>query len=161
DMRALLAALEAAIAPPRRRWLVPAVIAGVALVATGTTIMVMRDGSSHGSANLTTKARSWCSPVEDTFDQAWSPAKRTAVVSKRGLRGAGVVAILDRVRGAWVGSYNDTCAHPASATAHAKVACLLAVRDEVAKETAGLERSLPRDSWGSREDPWEPDIDEG
>jgi hypothetical protein len=161
DMRALLGALEAAIAPPRRRWIVPAIVAGVALVATGTTVMVMRGGSSPKGTAVGPKASSWCSPVEDTFDKAWSPAKRADLVAKHGTRVAGVTAILDRVRGAWVTSYNDTCAHPASANSHAKVACLLAVRDEVANETASLARSSPRDTWGSREDPWEPDIDEG
>jgi eukaryotic-like serine/threonine-protein kinase len=161
DMRALLGALEAAIAPPRRRWQIPAVIAAVALVATGTTVMVMRQPPTPPTTPTPPKTHSWCASVEETFDQAWSPAKSAAVVGKLGTRAAGVVAILDRVRGAWITAYKDTCAHPESATRHAKVACLLSVRDEVVKEAASLDRSIPRDKWASREDPWEPDVDDG
>jgi hypothetical protein len=126
----------------------------------------MRNGSApqnNYSLTMTSKGpSSWCSPVEDTFDQAWSPAKRAALVRKHGTRIAGVAASLDRVRAAWVTAYNETCAHPASAAGHAKVACLLSARDEVVKETASLEHAKPpRDTWASREDPWEPDLDDG
>src|SRR5262249_9080703 len=96
DMRALLAALESAIAPPRRRWVVPAVVAGVALVAAGTTGLVMRKGSTPAAASKP-KSTMPCAPVDEAFGSAWSPTKRAALIANHGAKAAATTAILDQV----------------------------------------------------------------
>ena len=135
DMHALLRALEAATAPPRRSR-VP-LIAGVALAVAGFLTGVALYTRSHTALPPGTGD---CAPADTAFGSAWSAERRRAVLARHRseLQLVAVIAMLDDVHRAWIKLYEATCAMPASAQRHERLACLFEARDDIAEATGEL-----------------------
>jgi eukaryotic-like serine/threonine-protein kinase len=132
DMRALLHALEAALAPVRRsrRPLFVAVALGTAAISAGVMLATSEDGAS---------AELDCASPAEAFGSAWSVERRRAVSAQHGGREAMIVtALLDEVRRDWIKTFESTCAAPASAARKATLACLSEVRQEIDEVTREL-----------------------
>jgi eukaryotic-like serine/threonine-protein kinase len=167
DMRAVLGALEAALAPPRRSR-VP-LIAGISLAVIGFLTGVALYTRSHtqaasGPAMLgvqvpvpppvpvppaipgfgpgpgPSRAVAGCKPVDAAFGSAWSSERRAAVIArhKAAHQLIPVTAMLDEVRAAWRRSYEETCAMPASERRDERLGCLTEVRDTIDEATQEL-----------------------
>jgi len=139
NMRALLAELEAAIAPPRRSRapLVVAAAVGAAAVVTGVAVYAQRDDAA---AQDSATSGGDCEPAAQAFGAAWSNERRKAVTArhKREAMLVAAAAMLDETRRDWIQIYEATCAMPASEERHDRLACLLEARDDVDEVTSEL-----------------------
>jgi len=155
DMRALLRELEAAIAS--LRWHPRYTIAAISLVAVGAITGVavgMRDEYKQRLRTVTETENSRalaatgadatsgrdCRSAAEAFGPAWSAERRAAVTDRHRSDGAlvAMAAALDEARRDWVASYDATCARPASATRHERLACLFEARDQIDEVTREL-----------------------
>jgi hypothetical protein len=164
DMRAVLAALEAAFAPPRRSR-VP-LIAGISLAVIGFLTGVAVYTQSHTRAANErvepvvpvpppvpmppmppaipdpepSRAIGRCKPADAAFGSAWSAERRAAVIARHRTAHqlVPVTAMLDEVRGAWRKSYEEACAMPASERRDGRLDCLNEVRDSIDEVTHDL-----------------------
>ena len=134
DMRALLGALEAAVAapprPPRRaRGLIA--VAAVLAVAAGIGMTAMR---ARGAASGPGRGGD-CAPASEAFGVAWSADRRKALtrLHKRDPMLVAATSMIEQVRHTWSKTYDAACAMPASAARHERLACLYEVRDELAE----------------------------
>ena len=144
DMPALLAALTDALADergprqhwaralqqteqaladrrPRRRWFVPALVAGL-LATTGVgafTVISLRGGSSDPCDT----------PADEAFAKVWNADARRSLES-RGFAAAGATELMGEIRRAWTASYTAACEAPRTAETEERVRCLLDSRDE-------------------------------
>lgn len=82
-----------------------------------------------------------CEPGEKVFASAWSPSRRKKLMASAEQSQAllGAVSILDGVRTEWLRSYAEICQHPEDPTFPERKACLLNMRDEVARRTKELD----------------------
>jgi serine/threonine protein kinase len=142
DMHALLRALEAAIAPPRRSRapLIVATVLAIAGVVTGVGLY------THSGASRSTD----CASAVEAFGTAWSPDRRKAVLArhKTDIQSMIAAASLDELRSQWIRRYETACAMPPSSERHERLACLFDVRDDIEESTQELanergEMSLP------------------
>ena len=123
DMPALLAALSAAQAPRKRRWLVPT-LAGTALVAGGTVLAIAMSAGGDDEP--------LCGPPEQTFDRVWGPDERTKL-QRHGMAAFGAIAVITETRTRWIESYKAACEAPRTADTDERIRCLLDVRDEIGR----------------------------
>ena len=133
DMHVLLRELEAAIAPPRRSrkpLLIGAAGATVA-IAVGASVYSYRPAAATAGA---------CTPAVEAFGSAWSAERRKAVTArhKKEQELLAAAALLDESRRDWIQTYEATCAMPASAARHERLACLFEARDEIDEATKEL-----------------------
>ncbi len=134
DMPSLLAAFaEACEERParraKRRWLVPALAAsvGVASIAVVAVVALRHDK----------KASSDCVPAEEAFASVWSTERRAAF--SRDMNAIGARIMLDDIKRKWSRSYTEACNAPRTAETHERIACLLEIRDDLARELASAD----------------------
>jgi eukaryotic-like serine/threonine-protein kinase len=137
SMRALLEALEAALAP-RRRSRAPAWIAaglGLAAVAGGVAVYA---GDNTDAASGASGGE--CRSASQAFGDAWSNDRRRAVTARhnREVLAIAATAMLDEIRRDWMRLHDAACALPASEARQDRLACLQDVRDDVDETTREL-----------------------
>lgn len=146
DLDALLEELAHAIRPRRPRWIYPAAGLGVVAVAVGVSVLALR-----ATRTTTAAANGPCEPADAAFAQAWSPALRAEIWKDLRARGveldaeafARVADPFDAFRTAWTRSYDQACADPKAKLFHARVGCLLGVRDQVRPMTQLVRTGTP------------------
>ncbi len=141
DMHALLAAIEHAVAPPRPRW--PAPLAAVTVAAIGVAGLVLYDRGGAAPPPPTPPPPpvlqpGACVPAEEAFRDAWSPERRAKITGRHRRQLTGAIALLDELAHQWTDAYGAACRAAPTAQTHTRIACLLAVRDEVVNETEDL-----------------------
>jgi hypothetical protein len=138
DLPALLHALGAALAEaprpraPRRRWLLAAGAGGAAAIALAFGATRLGGSGADGWSR--------CDEPEQAFGDAWSVARRAAVVAAHPSgEMLGGSAVLDNVRQRWLRAFRAACAAPRTDASRAAMTCLIASRDDLARTTAALQ----------------------
>lgn len=90
-------------------------------------------------------AKKMCRPAEQQFATAWSPEQSAELAqTKETLQKApariGAMAVLDGLREEWIRAYDRVCQHPEDPAFERRHACLLDLRDEVARTTKALRK---------------------
>ena len=129
DVDALLAAIERAQRRPRQLAVGAIALAGLAGLAA---LVYVSRGTSRSTTTVV--AATTCGLTDADLDEAWSPAVRARLAAHIGddavaARHGGAI---DAVAATWRAERAETCAHPEAREYHGRLACLLAIRDELA-----------------------------
>ncbi|HUQ07875.1 MAG TPA: serine/threonine-protein kinase [Kofleriaceae bacterium] len=130
DVDALLTAIDRAERRPRQ--LAFGAIALLAVIGLAALVYFSR-GGTHTTTRIVAAAAE-CGISDADLAEAWSPqigAKIASHVGDEAVWAKHGVAI-DRVADTWRAERAETCKHPEAREFHGRVACLLAVRDELA-----------------------------
>ncbi len=142
DMRQLLHALERAGGQSRRRVTLALSLAGVLGLVVLSAFALKKEKPGPPPAPPPA-----CPDATVAIAEAWNPQLRASLVATRPspsfVRAADHI---DAFRATWMTAYTRVCSAPSDPRFHARVACLLGVRDEFSSETA-LIQQLPASSF--------------
>ena len=129
DVDALLAALDRAQRRPRQLAAAAIALAAVA----GLAALVYFSRGTPGTTPQVVAAAA-CGLADGELDQAWSPAIRAKLAAHIGDDAAFAkqASAIDEVAATWRAERAEACAHPEAREYHGRLACLLAIRDELA-----------------------------
>ncbi len=127
EMSDVLTALGRSPARPAR-WLIAGLM-GLALTFGAVAYVATRSTTTED-----------CESSATVFASAWGPSQRSSVIAAHPGEGLAPFGILDDVTKRWSSAYEATCSQRGSPERATRLACLLAIRDEVARVTHTLAR---------------------